>query len=279
VGPTITRVADRPNSVAVAGGDVWVMNFRGRRLVRIDGATARVRSRGPVVGPGTSDLTGRGDELWAANSRTREVARIDARTGRVTARLHARAPPIAVAADRDSLWIASADEVRRYDRSTQRQVDRVAMPDGVVAMTIGPGGVWIAERRTPTVAFVRAATGRVASRARLSGQPYDVDFGDGYLWASVRTDDSVARIDPRTRAVVSVAAARRPSQIAVACGLVFVAGYTEHAVVTIDPEKSRPVGKRLETGLNPFAVVADGRRVWVTSIGSNNVTRLDCARS
>jgi tRNA A-37 threonylcarbamoyl transferase component Bud32 len=278
VGKTITGIADRPNNVAVAGGDVWVMSFRGERLVRIDGATSRVRPDGPVVGPGTSDLNGAGDELWASNTQTREVARVDARSGRVTARLTAPAPPLAVATDPDSLWVATATEVLRYDRRTRRRLDRVPVPAGVVAMTAAPGGVWIAERHTPTVAFVRAATGRVGSVVRLSGQPYDVAFGDGYLWATIRADDSVARVDPKTHAVVAVAAAGRPSQLTFACGLVFVAGLTEHAVVMIDPKKSAPVGK-LKTGLNPFAVVADGRRVWVTSIGENNVARIDCPRS
>ena len=37
------------------------------------------------------------------------------------------------------------------------------------------------------------------------------------------------------------------------------------------------MGKPLPVGLNPFAVAADGRQVWVTSVGDNSVTRLDCA--
>ena len=275
-GSTITGIADRPNGVAIAGGDVWVMSFRDRRLIRIDGDTGQRRPGGPAVGPGTSDLIGARDQLWAANSRTRAVVRIDARSGKVTARLRAPAPPIAVDTDRRSLWVATGDEVLRYDRRTRRRLERTPMPGGVVAMTVAPGGVWIAERSKPTVAFVRATTGRVASRIRLTGQPYDLDFDDPYLWASLRSDDTVARIDPETRAVVTVSAAKRPSRLAAACGLIFVAGYTDHGVVTIDPEKSQRVGTRLPAGLNPFAVVADGRRVWVTSVGDNSVTRLDC---
>jgi DNA-binding beta-propeller fold protein YncE len=276
-GRTISGIADRPNGVAIAGGDVWVMSFRDRRLVRIDGGTGQVRSGGPAVGPGTSDLTGAGRELWAANSRTREVVRIDARSGRVTVRLRAPAPPIALDTDGRSLWVATGEEVLRYDRRTRRLLDRTPMSDGVVAMTLAPGGVWIAERSKPMVSFVRATTGRVASRIRLSGQPYDLAFDAPYLWASIRADDTIARVEPETQAVVTVAAAKRPSRLVAACGLIFVAGFTEHAIVTIDPKKSQPVGKRLPAGLNPFAVAADGRRVWVTSVGDNSVTRLDCA--
>jgi len=151
------------------------------------------------------------------------------------------------------------------------------VPGGITAITVAPGGVWAAERRTPSVAFVDADGGRTVERVGLAQQAYDLEFGGGYLWASLRTADTVARVDPQTRAVVTLAAPRRPAQIAVECGLVFVAGSDDQAVVTIDPDKVRPVGRRLPTGLNPFAVAAGDGRVWVTSVGSNSLTRLDCA--
>ena len=128
-----------------------------------------------------------------------------------------------------------------------------------------------------TVVFVDADGGRTVERVRLPRPAYDLEFGGGYLWASIRSADSVAKIDPQTRAVVTVPAARRPGQIAMECGLVFVAGYLDHSVVTIDPSKDRAVGRRLPAGLYPFASAASDGRVWVTSVGSNTLTRLDCA--
>ena len=114
-GPTIPGVGDRPNGVAVAGGDVWVMSFRERRLARIDGETESV-GPGPVVGQGTSDVAGAGRELWATNSRTNAVVRIDARSGRVTARLRAPAPPIAV--DTDSPVAVGRERATRCSATT-----------------------------------------------------------------------------------------------------------------------------------------------------------------
>ena len=234
-GPTIPGVGDRPNGVAVAGGDVWVMSFRERRLARIDGKTESV-GPGPRRRPGHLRRGRRrpravGDEL--ADQRGRAHRRAE-RPGH-------GAPERAGPADRGrhrqpgGCGSRRGEEVLRYDRRTRRLRDRTAMPGGVVAMTVAPGGVWIAERTKPMVAFVRATTGRVGSRIRLTGQPYDVAFDAPYLWASIRADDTVARVEPETREVVTVEAATRPARLAAACGLIFVAGYTDHAVVTIDP--------------------------------------------
>ena len=277
VGPTIAGVGKRPNGVAAAAGDVWVTSSRGERLVRVDGASGRVQPGGPRVGRGRKVVIGAGDELWAGNARTRVVVRVDARSGRVTARRRMPAPPVALDTDADSLWVATSSTLLRYDRRTQRRTERIPVPGGIGAMTAAPGGVWAAERRTPTVVFVDADGGRTVERVGLPRPAYDLEFGGGYLWASIRSADSVARIDPQTRAVVTVAAVRRPAQLAMECGLVFVAGYSDHTVVTIDPSQDRPAGRRLPTGLSPLAVAAGDGRVWVTALGSNTVTRLDCA--
>ena len=68
-----------------------------------------------------------------------------------------------------------------------------------------------------------------------------------------------------------------PRQVAVAGGLVFVTGFVDHTVETIDPRTARPVGRPLPAGLNPFAIAGDSQHVWVTALGTSSVTRLDLA--
>jgi len=43
----------------------------------------------------------------------------------------------------------------------------------------------------------------------------------------------------------------------------------------LDPRTLRPSGAPLEVGVNPLAMVADGRSVWVTVLGENAVARID----
>jgi hypothetical protein len=45
-------------------------------------------------------------------------------------------------------------------------------------------------------------------------------------------------------------------------------------LVVVDPHTMRPL-KRLPMPLNPWAVTADARHVWVTSIGQDEVARVD----
>jgi DNA-binding beta-propeller fold protein YncE len=133
----------------------------------------------------------------------------------------------------------------------------------------------VAHLDTPTVAHLDAATGRETVRVRLRQPAYDLAFGAGYAWASLRTDDEVARIAPRTGGLVSIAAPQGPRQVAVAGGRVFVAGFVDHTVGIIDPLSARPVGRPLPVGLNPFAIAGDSQHVWVTALGTSSVTRLD----
>ena len=87
--------------------------------------------------------------------------------------------------------------------------------------------------------------------------------------------NAVARVDPRRLVAVTTAVARRPAQIAVAGGRVFVASNTDHTVVVLTRRRSGASGKPLDVPLNPYGVVAGAGHVWVTGLGENTVTRLD----
>ena len=58
-------------------------------------------------------------------------------------------------------------------------------------------------------------------------------------------------------------------------GRVFVASYTNHTVVTLDPKTGRPVGEPLLVPSNPWAVAAGEGHVWVSGLGANTLTRID----
>jgi len=103
----------------------------------------------------------------------------------------------------------------------------------------------------------------------------DLAYGGGHLWASVSADDSIARYDPRGNQTVTTADARRPAGLAVAQGRVFVASNTDHTVVVVDPETSRPVGDPLRVPPNPWAVAAGAGHVWVSGVGANTLSRID----
>jgi DNA-binding beta-propeller fold protein YncE len=280
VGATIQNVGRRPNAIAVAGGSVWVSSAALDRVARLDASTGRRLGFAPRVGRSVVALAAAGDVVWAMLERPARVVRLDATGARRAGTVRLPADPVAIDATANAVWVAvrgrrGADVVLRYDAATRRRTARVTLAAGARAVAASPTGVWVAHRNTPTVAFVDGRTRRQTISVRLPQNAYDLTYGAGFAWASVRTDDSVARIDPRTGAVVSIAAPRRPMQLAVAGGRVFVAGFADHTVGIIDPGGARQVGRPLPAGLNPFALAGDAAHVWVTALGTSSVTRLD----
>jgi DNA-binding beta-propeller fold protein YncE len=100
-------------------------------------------------------------------------------------------------------------------------------------------------------------------------------YGHGALWVTMQEEDAVAKIDVRTGNAVTASAGRAPAQAVVAGGRVFVASRNDHTVVTLDPTTLRLVGRPIDVGLNPYAMAADRRSVWVTGLADNTLTRID----
>jgi hypothetical protein len=55
---------------------------------------------------------------------------------------------------------------------------------------------------------------------------------------------------------------------------VFVASFTNHQLVVLDPVTLQPKGDPVRVPFNPYAVTADERGIWVTGLAGSTVTRL-----
>ena len=282
---TVRDVGLRPRDVAVAGGDVWVISHARERIARIDAETLeRVRPEPRIAGRGAWSIAGDGDAVWVAVPRLGQVLRIDG-GARVTQRIATPLTPVAVAVDRSGLWItgraerdeldpANPDYVYHYDRAG-KLLRSIAVPLEVsaIAPTAPPASGSRSTSRRRSCATTPATTGPPAASASPRRRPSSRSAGARSGAASSRSTPS-SQIPPG-RPSVSTAAARNPSELAVAGGRVFVASNTEHTVAVIDARTGRPAGEPLAVGLNPFAVAAGAGHVWVTGQGDNTVTRID----
>jgi tRNA A-37 threonylcarbamoyl transferase component Bud32/DNA-binding beta-propeller fold protein YncE len=285
VGQTIEDVGTRPNGIAVAAGSLWVTSYGRSRVVRIDAETGRVRAEAPRVGRGALDIAAGRSAVWVAVTPQSVVVRLDPETGRVAGHIRTPLRPVDLAAGAEDLWVVGraavkggADALLHYDGDGQL-LRRVEVPQGVAAITLGGGALWVAELRIGRVLRVDPRTGRSRARAPLESPGYELTYGKGYVWVTQRDDDSIARIDPDTSAAVASAAGHGPTGIAVAGDHVLVASTTDHTVVVIDPRTAKPVGRPLQVGLNPYAVATSGGHAWVTNVAGNSVTRLDIGGS
>jgi YVTN family beta-propeller protein len=101
-----------------------------------------------------------------------------------------------------------------------------------------------------------------------------LDFGGGYLWAVLRSEDALARVDVKTGNLATVAAGRGPTQVVAVGDRLFVASRNNNTVVVLDAETTEPAHAPVHVGLNPYAVATDGHSVWVTGLADNRVTRI-----
>jgi Protein kinase domain len=278
VGLTTRDVGRRPRAVAVAGGAVWVLSIYESRLARIDPETGRRAGRQPHVGRGAADIAGDGDMVWVAKRATGKVLGLDARSGEVVRQILTSLPPARVAAGRSGLWVVlrAADDgpavLQRYDRDGAGPPREKVYDAGIEAIALGSGAAWVALSDEERI--VRIGTDWSERSAWPQATATTLAFGAGRLWASLPDDQAVARIDPGALSVRRGDVGPEPAGLAVAGGRVFVAGNTTDQVTMLNPRSVKLRGK-LEVRGNPYAVTSGAGHVWVTSLGTDTLTRLD----
>jgi Protein kinase domain len=280
VARTFRHVSNRPNDIEIVGDQLWVTSAH-VSLVHLDAMTGRRRSRDLTVPAGGKAISAHGDRVWVSNTRERMLFAMDAISHRVLERVPQPGPAIAIAADETGgVWVAirgprnrPPDTVIHYD-ATGRPLWQRTIPHGVNAIVLGPQALWVAETLVPKLMRIDRLTGRASARTRLISEAGALAYGGGYVWASLPTDGSVARVNTRTDRSIPATAGERPSQLAYTAGRVFVACMNDQKLVVIDPKSLQRTG-RLDMPFNPFAVTADARHVWVAGLGEDTVTRVD----
>jgi len=93
--------------------------------------------------------------------------------------------------------------------------------------------------------------------------PVGVAFGEGSVWVANYRDNTVSRIDPRSRTVIAnIPVGTHPKGVAVGEGSVWVIDYDEARITRIDP-KTNSVAQSLPVGSSYIGIGAGA--VWVTN--------------
>jgi predicted Ser/Thr protein kinase len=275
-GPTYKDIGFRPRGIALTQRAVWVISYRRERIVWLDHETG-VRRRAEEIGPGATSIATDGRSVWVALALQSVVARLDARTGAVVARVPVPGRPISVAVGSTGLWVAVEDELVPGATLVHYTADGTRLEshyveDGIAALTYGAGAVWVALANRNRI--MRAVPGKLTGHATLALAANALAFGRGRLWATVGAD-AVARINPVSQETVAVNIDSLAEGLDVSGHHVVVALQTDSDVLILDARHWRRPGKRLAVPPNPYAVAAKGRRVWVTGVGHDTLTRLD----
>jgi YVTN family beta-propeller protein len=269
-------VIERPNALAIAGGEVWIAGFPDTRVQRIDAATGEPRGKTPVPRGTTEMAVGRG-LVWITNQPLQTVARISIRSHRPVGQPFVVAGrPVAIAVTRNAVWVGSRTGARsgtrtqlllKLDPRTGALLNTIPIAYGVQSLALGEGAVWVTNRFRSTVTRVNTRTGR--QRVIQVGQdPSGVDVGGGFVWVANTGESTLSRIDPATNTATTIDVGLRPRSVAVNRFAVWASGYDASKVARVDPRTQRPVGEPLATAINPFKLALSGRTLWVIATGA-----------
>lgn len=163
---------DRPETLEVGEGVLWVQPHAGDTLYAVDPATNKVAG-----------------QIALPNNR---ICGLDASIPG-TVWISDCGPPGV---------IPGVSGVLRIDAATKTVTATVPGPNGG-RLVIGAGSLWATDRDGNDVWRIDPSTGAVLAKVPVGSTPIDITLADGSIWVGNAADGTVSRIDPATNSVVA----------------------------------------------------------------------------
>ena len=251
-----------PSAIAAASGAIWVAGDRDGTVSRIDPKAHTVRQT-IRVGHGQSTLAADRGGVWAANRDDGTLSYIP-RAGSGIADTIAVTSPTSVCLLAGELWVAGpvAGGILRINPETHaRRI--VVLGKTPSTLACGAGGVWAVAEGSLIQVDPKAGTARppIAVGEGVSA----LTLADGVVWVANPLTGVVSRVDPERRVVTgtfTLGADDEPVALAVGAGGVWVANRRARTVARIDPKQT--VGtQEFHLGHDPRALAVVDGRLWV----------------
>jgi YVTN family beta-propeller protein len=286
---SVLAVASVATSAFAAGPKAYVGNFKDNTVSVIDTAAGTVVATVPVAaGPDGIVVTPDGATVYVSGGSASSLSVIDATTDRVAKTIEVGKSPQGLALTPDGRLVLVAvngeDRVGLVDTASRAVVGTVpvAKPHTIA---IRPDGklAYIASQEPGHFALVIVdlAARSVVSSIRLDKPPRDLEFGhDGKaLYFTLAGVNSVQVLDPVSNKIVAQIPTGPSPHITnyfrgTTVGVVVVQGPGE--LLLFNPTTNAAI-RSIAVGKQPHwvDVAGDGKKVYVTNEGSNNVTVVD----
>jgi ABC-type oligopeptide transport system substrate-binding subunit/class 3 adenylate cyclase/tRNA A-37 threonylcarbamoyl transferase component Bud32/outer membrane protein assembly factor BamB len=187
---------------AVDRDDLWVTDYGGPTLVRIDIGLGREVNRFRLsddprdTSPTAGVVVGAGS-VWVTRPDAGEVLRLNPRTGAIEHRFTGRWASYSIAFSDGDVWITSFRGLERIDAATNTIVATAQVPQPIVFVAAGGGFAWTANESSGTVYKVDR-TGRVVASYETGEGARSVSFSEGTLWVANQDVGTITAIDAST---------------------------------------------------------------------------------
>lgn len=276
------RAGIRPNGIAVAGGNVFVLSYRKPTVTVLSERTMRPREIRPRVGVSASDIHAAGDSVWITLAPARRLVRLSAKTGRrIGGPISLPANATNVTYGRGSVWVGlrtsvpgMPDRLLRIDPGTGRTIKEIPVPEGIESLAFARRSLWVLNRRRNAVQALDPVTGALGAYVQVGAGASWIAYGGGSIWTANEADNSVSQVDVQTTDVVPIAVGSHPRRVAVRGNDVWVSNYNDSTLTRIDARTRRVVGEPVQVAVNPYALDITRGAVWVTNVADSRVSRV-----
>lgn len=274
---------------AVAAPKAYVGNFKDSTVSVVDTGSGMVVATVPVAaGPHGMGMGPDGRFVYVTGEGSSGMSVIDTATDRVVETVEVGATPHGVAMLPDGrtllVGVYGADRIAFFDTASRRVVATLAVakphtiavrPDGAVAVVASqePGKF--------ALVVVDLATRTVAREIALDKPPRDPEFShDGrFLYYTIAGTNALRVLDAADdHSVAEIATGASPHIgkwfAGAPVGTIVVQGPGE--LLLFDPVRQVPL-RSIAVGRQPHWMASDGRTVWVTNEGSNDLSAVDLA--
>ena len=222
--------------MAAGAGSVWVEDYAGNSVTRIDDRTLRTR-RYPA-GTSPYDVTFAAGAAWVTSYGDDAVTRIDAVSGRART-IPVGVGPEGIAKAAGAVWVANygSGTISRIDTRTLRV--RTLRTGGSPAWTAYEGStVWVGDQAGGRVLRIDARAGDVVATAKVGPVPNDGDVLGGWVWFPDKGGSlyQVSRTGSQVRGPYPLPAAN-PFTLAAYHGRLWIADFGGTSVLVVNPAR------------------------------------------
>jgi serine/threonine-protein kinase len=261
-----TPLGVAPGPVAVGAGAVWVASPDEAKLLRIDPATGRITHRVDVAKVGRPSVLAAGaGAAWLADPgafTTRRVYRYYPDGRGLKAILTGEVPPADLAVAGGALWVG-CNTVLRMLPDSGHIAEKVHLPVAVLA--VGEGAVWAAGETGVGESLLwefDPSTAAVRSKTKLAPGVVDLAAGAGAVWVVRLTDDSITRVDAKTRMSTEGFRVRLPEVVAVGTRAVWVTSARDGTLTRYEATSGDL--RTIDVGGRPAGLAVGEGVVWVS---------------
>ena len=273
---TVYPVAGSPDWSVITPEATWVASARANQVVQLRAGDGQVGLIVDVNRP-CAGLTAGFGSIWSPSCKDKKLMRIDPVTGTVTASVDAEPENSegGITTGAGSVWmVVKPSTLIRVDPEKNTIIARIALPANAANPAFGDGFVWVSTFTQNSVVKVDPATDTLVTTIPTGPKPRFLTFGGHSLWTLNQGDGTVTRIDAATDKVTATIACGLPGE---GGDLSFGDGYVWAALFRIPLTQIDPrTNKVIRQWAGPGGdgMRAGGGSVWLSNLMQQTVWRI-----